>query len=131
MGEFEVEQIRADAVRARAFEISQTVDTGSPGENWLQAEREVGVAYDYDTADRDLEWLGMTLSRRPGEAGVVWLLTLPRGEQLEDWEPGNQGLIPPAAIARLVEAAAQGKPLQPAPPLSTDPGAIRLRELLE
>jgi CHAD domain-containing protein len=131
MGEFEVEQIRADAVRVRAFEISQTVDTGSPGENWLQAERELGVAYDYDTADRDLEWLGMTLSRRPGEAGVVWLLTLPRGEQLEDWEPGNQGLIPPAAIARVVEAAAQGKPLQPAPPLSTDPGAVRLRELLE
>ena len=46
--------------------------------NWLRAEREHLVVHDYDTVDRDLERLGMTISRLPSEAGVVWRLTLPR-----------------------------------------------------
>jgi CHAD domain-containing protein len=121
----------ADAVRARAFQISLAPDRGTPEENWLRAERELTVAHDYDTADRDLERLGLTLSRLPAEAGAVWRLGLPRGERVEDWEPGNHGLTPPAAITRLIDTAVGGKPLLPAPPLSPDPGAIRLREMLE
>ena len=61
-----------------------------------RSEREHPVVHGYDTVDRDLERLGMTISRLPSEAGVVWRLTLPRGEQFEAWEPGNMGLSPPA-----------------------------------
>jgi CHAD domain-containing protein len=119
-----------DAVRGRAFEISLGAEAGSDLENWLRAERDLAVASDYDTADRDLEQVGMALSRLPGEAGVMWSLRLPRGEQVEEWEPGNDGLAPPAAVAQLIEAVVAGKPLLPTPPVSTDPGAVRLRELL-
>ena len=121
---------RADALRARAFEISQTSESGTPEENWLQAERELSVAWDYDTAEGDLERLGMTLSRFPAEAGICWRLSLPRGERLEGWEPGNHGLEPPAELAALIEAAVGFKPLVAAPPASSDPGATRLREML-
>jgi CHAD domain-containing protein len=127
----DIEQLEADAVRLRAFELSHEPDADSPEENWLRAEREFTVQHDYDTVDRDLERIGITLSRLPAEAGVVWRLSLPRGERVEEWEPGNRGLAPPAAIARLIEQVAAGKPLVPAPPLSTDPGAIRLREMIE
>jgi CHAD domain-containing protein len=120
-----------EAVRARAFEISQSEDGASPVENWLQAERELTVAHDYDTADRDLERLGMTLSRLPAEAGVVWRLVLPRGEHVEEWEPGNQGLALPGSVTALLDAVVAGKPLLPSPPLGTDPGAVRLREMLQ
>jgi CHAD domain-containing protein len=119
------------AVRARAYAISLAHDAGTPFENWLRAERDLTVAYDYDTADRDLELVGMTLSRLPAEAGVVWRLCLPRGERVEEWEPGNVGLAPPDGVAQLIDAVVAGKPLVPAPPLSSDPGAVRLRELLE
>ncbi len=127
----EPEQHHGQSVRARAYEISQGPDAGTPEENWLRAEQELTVVHDYDTADRDLERLGMTVSRLPSEAGVVWRLRLPRGEQVEAWEPGNDGLSPPAEITRWIDGVLAGKPLEPAPPLSREPGARRLREMIE
>jgi CHAD domain-containing protein len=97
----------------------------------LLAERDHGVAHEYDTLDRDLERLGMTIARLPSEAGVVWRLTLPRGERHEAWEPGTTGLSPPAEIMRLVGGVLAGKELVPSAPLSTDAGFVRLRELIE
>ena len=120
-----------DAIRLRAFELSQGPEAGTPVENWLRAEHELRVVHDYDTADRDLEQLGMTISRLPLEAGVVWRLRLPRGELVEEWEPGNSGLMLPARIATLVESIVAGKQLVPGPPLGRDPGALRLREMIE
>jgi CHAD domain-containing protein len=120
-----------EAVRARAYELSQSPDAGTDEDNWLRAERELGVAHEYDTFDRDLERVGMTVSRFPLEAGVLWRLDLPRGEQVEAWEPGTNGLAPPGEIGSLIAAVAAGKPLVPMPPLSDDPGAIRLREMLD
>jgi CHAD domain-containing protein len=120
-----------EMIRRRADEISQEWDTGTPEENWLRAEREFAVAHDYDTADRDLERLGMTLSRLPSEAGVEWRLILPRGERVEAWEPGTDGLSPPEDIVRLIGSVTAGKPLVPGPPLSDHPGARRLRAILE
>jgi CHAD domain-containing protein len=102
-----------------------------PSQALPAAERELAIAYDYDTVDRDLESLGMTVSRLPSEAGVVWRLRLPRGELVEEWEPGTQGLMPPESIAALIEGVVARKQLVPAPPLSTDPGAVRLRAMLE
>ena len=87
--------------------------------------------HDYDTVDRDLEQLGMTISRLPSEAGVVWRLTLPDGEQVEEWEPGNAGLSLPAEIMRLVAGVVSGKELVPSAPVSGDSGAARLRQMLE
>ena len=118
-------------IRRRAFDLSVTGESGSPVENWLDAEHELTVGWDYDTADGDLERLGMTLSRLPSEAGAVWRLYLPRGDQFEGWEPGNHGLEPPAEVAALIDAAVGSKPLVAAPPASSDPGAIRLREMLQ
>jgi CHAD domain-containing protein len=120
-----------ELIRGRADEISQDWDAGSPEENWVRAEREFAVAHDYDTADRDLERLGMTLSRLPSEAGVEWRLTLPRGERVEAWEPGTNGLAPPRDIVHLIGSVTAGKLLVPGPPVSREPGARRLRELLE
>jgi CHAD domain-containing protein len=131
VSDFEGERVVEHPVRVRAYELSQEPDAGSPEENWLRAERELRVAHEYDTIDRDLERLGMTVSRLPAEAGVVWRLQLPRGERVEAWEPGNAGLAPPGEIARLIDGVLAGKPLVPAPPLSDDPGAIRLREMIE
>jgi CHAD domain-containing protein len=99
-------------------------------EHASSGEQELSVAYDYDTVDRDLERLGITVSRLPSEAGVVWRLRLPRGEVVEEWEPGNAGLVPPESIAGLIEGAVARKQLVPAPPLTEDPGAMRLREML-
>jgi hypothetical protein len=73
------------------------------------------VAHEYDTADRDLEQARMTLSRHPSEAGVDWRLTLPRGEQVEGWEPGTSGLVPPPEILRVIESTMAGKDLVPRP----------------
>jgi len=120
-----------DAIRRRAFELSEGSDPTSAVENWLRAEHELAVAHDYDTVDRDLEQAGMTISRLPLEAGVVWQLCLPRGECVEEWEPGNAGLTLPAAIARLVDGVVGRKPLVPGPPLVRERGAIRLREMIE
>lgn len=120
-----------EAIRLRAYEISQGWEAGTPEENWLRAKREFSVADDYDTVDRDLERLGMTLSRLPSEAGVQWRLSLPRGERVEAWEPGTSGLLPPAEIVRLIEGVVAGKPLVPGPPLSREPGALRLRHMLD
>jgi CHAD domain-containing protein len=131
MTESEFDRGAEDAVRARSYELSQGPEGGTPVENWLRAERELTVAHDYDTVDRHLEQLGVTVSRLPSEAGVVWRLRLPRGESVEAWEPGNAGLAPPEEIARLIEGALAGKLLVPSPPLSNDPGALRLREMLE
>jgi CHAD domain-containing protein len=93
-------------------------------------EPEHAVVHEYDTADRDLERLGMRIARLPSEAGVVWRLDLPRGERVEAWEPGTDGLAPPAEIMRFVGAVVADKPLVPAPPAPGDPGARRLRALL-
>ena len=98
--------------------------------NWLRAEREHLVVHDYDTVDRDLEQLGMTISRLPSEAGVVWRLILPEGERVEAWEPGNAGLAPPGEIMRLIAGVVAGKGLVPSAPVSADGGAARLREML-
>ena len=106
-------------------------EEGTPLASRMPAEREFSVAHDYDTLDRDLERMGMTLSRLPGEAGVTWRLSLPRGERVEAWEPGNEGLAPPVEIVELVGGVLAGKDLVPGPPVSTDPGAVRLREMLE
>ena len=125
-----------DAVRLRAFELSLAPDSGTPEENWLRAEWELAiapedaVAHDYDTVDRDLERRGIRLARLPGEAGAVWRLTLPRGEQVEAWESGNRGLVPPDEIAALIRGVVAGKPLAASPPRSEEPGAVRLREML-
>jgi CHAD domain-containing protein len=127
----ETEHVDGHAVRARAYEISQGAEAGTPEENWFRAEQELRVVHEYDTLDRDLERLGMTVSRLPVEAGVVWRLELPRGERVEAWEPGNAGLAPPGEIARLIEGVVAGKELVPAPPASSDPGAMRLREMIE
>lgn len=121
---------REDTVRGRAYAISHSPEAGTPQENWLQAEQELTVAWEYDTADRDLESLGIRLARLPSEAGTVWRLSLSRGETVEGWEPGNHGLDPPPEIAALVASAIAAKPLLPAPPLSSDPGVVRLRALL-
>jgi CHAD domain-containing protein len=129
VGEFR--SVDDELVRLRAYEISKESGAGAPEENWLRAEREFAVAHEYDTADRDLERLGLTLSRLPSEAGVEWRLVLPRGERVEAWEPGTDGLSPPGEIVRLIEGVVAGKPLVPGPPASTDPGAVRLREMLE
>jgi CHAD domain-containing protein len=120
-----------EPIRLRAYLISQGWEAGSPEENWQRAKREFSVAHDYDSVDRDLERLGMTLSRLPSEAGVQWRLSLPRGEVVEAWEPGTNGLLPPTDILRLIEGVVAGKPLVPGPPLSREPGASRLREMLE
>jgi CHAD domain-containing protein len=120
-----------EMIRRRADEISLSWEAGTPEENWLRAEREFTVAHDYDTADRDLERLGMTLSRLPSEAGVEWRLTLARGERVEAWEPGTNGLAPPEEIVQLIGVVTAGKPLVPGPPLPHEPGALRLREMLE
>jgi CHAD domain-containing protein len=120
-----------EMIPRRADEIAQGWEAGTPEENWIRAEREFAVTYDYDTVDRDLERVGMTLSRLPSEAGVEWRLTLPRGERVEAWEPGTNGLDPPEEIVRLIGAVTAGKPLVPGPPLSDEPGALRLREMLE
>ncbi len=130
LSDHEVEQ-GEERIRQRALEISQGPEAGTPEENWVRAEEEFRVAHGYDTVDRDLERLGMTLSRLPAEAGVVWRLCLPRGERVEGWEPGNGGLAPPEEIARLVAGVAAGKPLVASPPPSEDPGARRLREMVE
>src|ERR1700751_3845599 len=98
-------------IRRRAYDISHGGDGGTPEENWLQAERDYTVAHDYDTVDRDLERLGMTLSRLPSGAGVGWRLSLPRGERVEEGEPGTNGLAPPPEIVRLIEGVVAGKPL--------------------
>lgn len=115
----------------RAHEISRGAEAGTVEERRLHGRREFAVADGYDTVDRDLEQLGMTLSRLPSEAGVQWRLTLPRGEQVEAWEPGTNGLAPPTEIVGLIESATAGKDLVPGPPLSREPGAMRLREMLE
>jgi len=94
-------------------------------------EPEHAVVHEYDTVDRDLERLGMTIARLPSEAGVVWRLDLPRGERVEAWEPGTAGLAPPPEIMRFVGAVIADKSLVPTPPAPVDPGARRLRELLE
>lgn len=121
-----------DAVRLRAYELSQGPDPGTPEENWLRAEREVGgVVHEYDTLERDLERAGITVSRFPLEVGAMWRLDLPRGEHVEAWEPGNEGLAPPGEIGALIDTVSGGKELLPMPPLGNDPGAIRLREMLE
>jgi len=120
-----------DAVRTLAYEISLGADAGTPEENWHRAQREFAVVHQYDTADRDLERLEVTLSRLPSEAGVQWRLTLPRGERMEAWETGTNGLSPPSEVMRLIGGVLAGKELIPGPPASAEAGAVRLRTMLE
>ena len=119
-----------EAIRVRAHELSQGPEVGTPDDDWLRAERELTVMHDYDTAGFDLERLGITVSRIPVEAGVMWRLSLPRGEAVEAWEPGNAGLAPPAEIAGLIEGVVAGKELVAMPPLTPDPGTTRLRAMI-
>jgi CHAD domain-containing protein len=125
MSEFEQEP-----VRKRALEISREPGSGGPEENWFRAERELTVEHEYDTSDRDLEQAGIQVSRLPLEAGVVWRLSLPRGERVEIWSSGTEGLALPPEIMELVGGILDGKELVPSAPLSSDPGARRLRELI-
>ena len=127
--EFDLGRSVEDAVRRSAHVLTLEDHVGSV-ESVLLAERELAVRHDYDTVERDLEQLGLTLSRLPSEAGAVWRLTLPRGERVEAWEPGNEGLAVPSEIIELVGGVLAGKTLVPAPPVSSDPGAARLRGLL-
>jgi CHAD domain-containing protein len=120
-----------DDIRRRIHEITRALEPGSPEETAPLDEREFTVAHDYDTPDRDLEQLGMTLARLPAEAGVEWRLTLPRGERVEAWEPGTNGLAPPPDVLRLIGGVVAGKPLVPGPPLSHEAGALRLRRMLD
>jgi len=117
-------------VRRQAHRLPVGPESGSPVVDSLRADRELAVSYDYDTVDRDLERIGVTLSRLPSEAGAVWRLALPRGERVEAWEPGNDGLAVPGELTALVGGVLDGKELVPSPPVSDDPGAARLRELL-
>jgi hypothetical protein len=87
------------------------------------------VAPEYDTPERDLERAGMTLSRHPSEAGIDWRLTLPRGEQIEAWEPGTRGLLPPPEIVRLIESVTAGRDLVPAPRVPPPEEFARFQEL--
>ena len=118
-------------VRRLGFDLAPGEDGGASTGDWLRGEREHLVVHDYDTVDRDLERLGMTISRLPSEAGVVWRLTLPDGERVEAWEPGNAGLTLPGEILRLVAGVVGGKGLIPSAPVSGDSGAARLRQMLE
>lgn len=118
-------------IRRRIYEITRALEPGTPEEKWPVDEREFTVAHEYDTPDRDVEQLGMTLARLPSEAGVEWRLTLPRGERVEAWEPGTDGLSPPTDIVQLIGSVIAGKRLVPGPPLSREPGALRLREMLD
>ena len=117
-------------MRRQAHRLPVGPESGSPVVDSLRADRELAVSYDYDTVDRDLERIGVTLSRLPSEAGAVWRLALPRGERVEAWEPGNDGLAVPGELTALVGGVLDGKELVPSPPVSDDPGAARLRELL-
>jgi CHAD domain-containing protein len=120
-----------EVIRIRAQEIAAGPEAGTAEDNWLRAERELSVVHDYDTIDFDLERIGITVSRLPVEAGVMWQARLPRGEVVEAWEAGNAGLVPPPEIARLIEGVVAGRALVPMPPLSPDRGATRLRAMIE
>jgi CHAD domain-containing protein len=98
--------------------------------NELAGDLEHWVEHDYDTVDRDLERLGIIVSRLPSEAGIIWRLRLHRGERVEAWEPGTSGLAPPAEIMEFIGGVLGGKQLVPAPPLGNDPGVLRLRAML-
>ena len=120
-----------EGIRARAEEISHGPEAGSALENWVRAEHEHFVAHYYDTVGHDLERLGMTIARLPLEAGVSWRLTLPRGEQVETWEPGTNGLAPPGEIMQLVGGILEGNPLVPQSAVLREPGGARLRAALK
>ncbi len=119
-----------EAIRVRAEQISHGPEAGTPLENWVRAEQEHFVAHFYDTVGHDLARLGLTIVRVPLEAGVVWRLTLPRGELVEAWEPGTNGLVPPAEIMRLVGGILDGNPLIPESAVLREPGAAQLRAAL-
>src|SRR5579862_3666615 len=98
--EFDLGRSVEEAVRRSAHVLPLGSDATTVA-SVLLAERELAVRHDYDTVERDLEQLGLTLSRLPSEAGAVWRLTLPRGERVEAWEPGTDGLAVPTEIASL------------------------------
>jgi len=119
-----------NGVRAEAYEVSMEPQAPTP-EDRLRTERELGTVHEYDTVERDLARSGIRVSRFPLEAGALWRLELPRGERVEAWEPGNDGLTPPSEIATMIESVAPSSQLVPMPPQSDDPGARRLHEMLE
>lgn len=86
------------------------------------------AAHYYDTLDHDLEQLGLVIARLPSEAGVIWRLTLARGEIVEAWEPGTAGLTLPDEIFELIGSILDGKPLVPESAVLRRPGGRRLRE---
>ena len=116
---------------AAVFPDGSPLAGSTPWEEWLRWAPSLSAVQEYDTVDRDLRALGMVVLRVPLEAGVIWRLELPRGEQVEAWEPGTNGLRPPVEIAGLIDDVVAEKQLIPMPPPSRDPGAKRLRAMIE
>ena len=119
-----------EAIRRRAEELSRGPEAGAALDDWVRAEVEYRVAHRYDTLEHDLWRLGLELVRSPSEAGVVWRLRLPRGELVEAWEPGTEGLAPPAEVMALIAGILAGRELVPESPVLREPGGARLREAL-
>jgi CHAD domain-containing protein len=131
MSETTLEGLDQDAIRRRAYEISESESAGTADENWRRAERELladaGVLY--DTGDLRLQRLEMALTRAAQHGSVVWRLRLARGEMIEAAAPDDPDRLP-GEIAGLVARAIGHEPVAPAPVLRLDPGLLRLGQLL-
>lgn len=131
MAEPELEQVDGHIVANAPSEPAEDRASRTPWEAWLRSEPSLTVVQLYDTVDRDLERLGMSVLRVPLEVGATWLLRLPLGEEVEAWEPGNNGLAPPVEVAMLIEDVLAEKQLIPMPPPTRDRGAVRLHAMIE
>jgi CHAD domain-containing protein len=80
----------------------------------------------YDTDDRLLATLGITLRRRMEHGGSLWQLKLPRsGGRLELEDPGGPAEAPPR-IAGLLTAVLRERPLAPVAELRTVRRGVRM-----
>jgi len=71
------------AAGAELIEVSELPST----------DHELAVAHEYDTADRDLEQIGLQVGAASARGrGCVWRLTLPRGEPVQVWTSGTEDL---------------------------------------
>lgn len=101
-------------------ELSLGVLDGVP----LEPRRFSSVYYDSD--DRALARLGITLRRRLEHGGSLWQLKLPRsGGRLELERPGGPA-EPPARIASLLAAVLRGRSLGPVAELRTVRHGVRM-----